>query len=116
MWERIRPADRTLRHWQVGSLVVLLVLWHLLSRNEKTAFFIGEPVQVVDPPVVAAQDGLVMEGVAGPADGAFVTAPQLELAHRTLAFVTPAGLSRGPRKSFRGLAFRCSGTAVGAAD
>ena len=74
MWERIRPGDRTLRRWQVGSLVLLLVLWHLLSRNGKTAFFIGEPIQVAGRiwswflPVTVAPNALFPDGLQGRAD------------------------------------------------
>ena len=37
---------RRLRVFQVVLFVVLLVVWHLLSRNEQTAFFLGEPIKV----------------------------------------------------------------------
>ena len=42
----LRPNERNLRWWQLAVLVALLALWHGLSRNEQTAFFIGEPVKV----------------------------------------------------------------------
>jgi NitT/TauT family transport system permease protein len=65
----IRPNERNLRAWQVGVLVVVLVLWHLASRNEQTAFFLGEPIKVAGrvwswfvplevPPNVLFPDGL----------------------------------------------------------
>ncbi|MDB6001750.1 MAG: binding-protein-dependent transport system inner rane component, partial [Rhizobacter sp.] len=40
------PNKKNLRAWQAGVLIAMLLLWHLLSRNQQTAFFIGEPVQV----------------------------------------------------------------------
>ena len=42
----LRPNERNLRWWQLAVLVAMLALWHGLSRNEQTAFFIGEPVKV----------------------------------------------------------------------
>ena len=42
-----RPGERTLRAWQVGVLVAMLLLWHGVTRNEQTAFFLGEPIKVV---------------------------------------------------------------------
>jgi len=41
-----RPNDNNLRAWQVRLLVVVMLAWHLFSRNEQTAFFIGEPIKV----------------------------------------------------------------------
>lgn len=41
-----RLGDRGLRLAQVGLLIALLVVWHLVSRSDKTAFFLGEPVKV----------------------------------------------------------------------
>ncbi|MBE7940186.1 MULTISPECIES: ABC transporter permease [Ramlibacter] len=46
MWRALRPGERNLRAWQLVVLVLLLAGWQLASRNEQTAFFIGEPVQV----------------------------------------------------------------------
>jgi len=43
---KFAPNEKNLRIWQITSLVILLVVWHLLSRNEQTAFFLGEPIQV----------------------------------------------------------------------
>lgn len=38
--------ERNARLWQLALLAVILVAWHLASRNEQFAFFIGEPIQV----------------------------------------------------------------------
>ncbi|HZY18253.1 MAG TPA: ABC transporter permease [Ramlibacter sp.] len=74
MWARLRPTERNLRAWQVGVLVLVLLLWHLLSRNQQTAFFIGEPVQVLGRiwswflPVGVPPSALFPEGLPGRAD------------------------------------------------
>jgi len=39
-------SGKRLRVWQTVFLVVLLGLWHAVSRNEQTAFFLGEPIKV----------------------------------------------------------------------
>src|SRR5438105_12314895 len=71
---RFAPNDRNLRAWQVGLFLVLLVLWHVLSRNEQTAFFLGEPVKVAGRiwswfmPVEIAPNALFDEGLPGHAD------------------------------------------------
>jgi NitT/TauT family transport system permease protein len=41
-----RLNERNARFWQLALLVIILAAWHLASRNEQFAFFIGEPVQV----------------------------------------------------------------------
>ena len=70
----LRPNERNLRFWQVGLLVVLLVSWHLLSRNQQIAFFFGEPVQVLGRiwswfvPVDIHPNSLFPDGVPGHAD------------------------------------------------
>ncbi|MBC7437378.1 MAG: ABC transporter permease [Bdellovibrionales bacterium] len=46
MWNRIKPSGNNLVIWQVGVLIAALVLWHVLSRDNKIAFFLGEPIQV----------------------------------------------------------------------
>ncbi|CAN5488116.1 ABC transporter permease [soil metagenome] len=46
MWSRIRPSGKNLVVWQLGVLIVSLLLWHWLSRDSKVAFFLGEPIQV----------------------------------------------------------------------
>ncbi|HEY1226313.1 MAG TPA: ABC transporter permease, partial [Ramlibacter sp.] len=74
MWNALRPNEKNLRAWQVGLLIVLLVLWHLLSRNEQTAFFLGQPVQVAGRiwswfmPVKLPPNALFPEGLDGNAD------------------------------------------------
>ncbi|GAC1606284.1 MAG: ABC transporter permease [Ramlibacter sp.] len=70
----LKPSGRNLRYWQAGLLVVLLALWHLVSRNEQTAFFLGEPVKVAGRiwswfmPFGFGPVGLFPEGLAGNAD------------------------------------------------
>jgi NitT/TauT family transport system permease protein len=46
MWSRIKPSENNLRAWQVGLLIVILLVWHLASRDQKIAFFLGEPIKV----------------------------------------------------------------------
>ena len=46
MFDGLKPSERNLRYWQVGFLLLMLFGWHLLSRNEQYAFFIGEPIKV----------------------------------------------------------------------
>ena len=43
----LRPNPNHLRAWQAAVLVVVLLAWQLFSRNEQTAFFIGEPIKVM---------------------------------------------------------------------
>jgi NitT/TauT family transport system permease protein len=68
------PNERNLRAWQVGLLVALVALWHLVSRNDQTAFFLGEPVKVAERiwswflPVDIPPNGLFPDGVPGHAD------------------------------------------------
>jgi len=58
MWEHIQPRPGNLRLWQVGLLVVLFVLWHVLTKpglippflfenDRQAAFFFGEPLKVL---------------------------------------------------------------------
>jgi NitT/TauT family transport system permease protein len=74
MWNAIRPNERNLRAWQLGVLVLVLVLWQLASRNEQTAFFIGEPVKVAGRvwswflPFALPVNVLFPEGLEGRAD------------------------------------------------
>ena len=42
----LKPSGKNLRHWQVGVLVVFLLAWQLVTRNEQYAFFLGEPIKV----------------------------------------------------------------------
>jgi NitT/TauT family transport system permease protein len=68
------PSDRNLRLLQLAVFVVLLVLWHVVSRNEQTAFFLGEPIKVAGriwswfAPVGVAPNALFPEGLPGRAD------------------------------------------------
>jgi len=47
MWKAIKPSYKNLRFWQALVLIVFFAIWHLVSRNEKTAFFFGEPAKVL---------------------------------------------------------------------
>lgn len=68
------PNERNLRAWQVGVFIVMLLAWQLASRNEQTAFFLGEPVKVAGRmwswflPFDVAPNALYPEGLAGRAD------------------------------------------------
>ena len=70
----VRLNPRTLRATQLVLLVVLLLAWHLLSRNDKVAFFFGEPLQVAGRiwswfvPVDIHANSLFPDGVPGHAD------------------------------------------------
>ncbi|EJL81529.1 ABC-type nitrate/sulfonate/bicarbonate transport system, permease component [Polaromonas sp. CF318] len=46
MWSSLKPSGKNLRAWQVGLLVVILLVWHAASRDQKIAFFLGEPIKV----------------------------------------------------------------------
>ncbi|MEO7886608.1 MAG: ABC transporter permease [Polaromonas sp.] len=46
MWRHIKPSENNLRAWQVGLLVFILLGWHLVSRDQQIAFFLGEPIKV----------------------------------------------------------------------
>jgi NitT/TauT family transport system permease protein len=69
-----QPGERSLRLWQIGVLVLVLLAWHALSRNDQTAFFLGEPVKVAGRiwswflPLEVAPNGLFPEGLSGRAD------------------------------------------------
>ena len=58
MWKRIQPNPRNLRVWQVGLLVAIFTIWHVLTtpgmvppmvfeNDQQAAFFFGEPVKVL---------------------------------------------------------------------
>ena len=74
MLAAFKPTGKNLRYWQFGLLLVLLAGWHLLSRNEQTAFFLGEPVKVAGRiwswfmPFGVGANALFPEGLAGNAD------------------------------------------------
>jgi NitT/TauT family transport system permease protein len=69
-----KPTERNARAWQIGLLVVILVGWHVASRNDKTAFFLGEPIQVAGRiwswflPFSVPANALFPEGLPGNAD------------------------------------------------
>jgi NitT/TauT family transport system permease protein len=57
MWNRIKPQAGNLRVWQVGVLVAVFGLWHLLTKpglvppflfgdDNQAAFFFGEPLKI----------------------------------------------------------------------
>lgn len=57
MWNALKPNPRNLRVWQVGLLVAVFAVWHLLTtpgllppivfdNDQQAAFFFGEPVKV----------------------------------------------------------------------
>jgi NitT/TauT family transport system permease protein len=46
MWRHIKPSGNNLRAWQFGLLVFILLVWHVASRDQKIAFFLGEPIKV----------------------------------------------------------------------
>ena len=57
LWRLIRPAPTNLRAWQLGLLVALFLLWHVLTKpgllpvfmfdnDQQAAFFFGEPLKV----------------------------------------------------------------------
>ena len=70
----LKPNARNLRYWQCGLLVVLLAGWHLLSRNQQYAFFLGEPVKVAGRvwswfmPFGFGESTLFPDGLPGRAD------------------------------------------------
>jgi len=70
----LRPSEGNARGWQLALLVVLLVLWHLVSRDTQVAFFLGEPVKVAGRiwswflPIAIAPNALFPDGLAGRAD------------------------------------------------
>ena len=57
MWRAIKPNTKNLRIWQVGLLVSMFVVWHVLTKpglippivfenDQQAAFFFGEPLKV----------------------------------------------------------------------
>jgi NitT/TauT family transport system permease protein len=69
-----QPTARSLRAWQLVLLVLLLLAWHLVSRDDQTAFFLGEPIKVAGRmwswfiPVDVAPNALFPDGLSGRAD------------------------------------------------
>ncbi|MFN7570953.1 MAG: ABC transporter permease [Betaproteobacteria bacterium] len=59
MWKHVKPNARNLRFWQIGLLLAIFGLWHLLTtpglvppfvfdNDRQAAFFFGEPVKILD--------------------------------------------------------------------
>ncbi len=57
IWQALKPNPRNLRTWQVGLLVLIFVVWHVLTtpglvppmvfeNDQQAAFFFGEPLKV----------------------------------------------------------------------
>ncbi len=57
MWNAFKPNPRNLRVWQVGLLVAIFAVWHVLTtpglvppmvfeNDQQAAFFFGEPLKV----------------------------------------------------------------------
>jgi len=46
VWRHLKPSESNLRAWQVGLLVLMLLVWHIASRDQQIAFFLGEPIKV----------------------------------------------------------------------
>jgi NitT/TauT family transport system permease protein len=74
MWRALRPGENNLRAWQAAVLVAVLLAWQLASRDNQTAFFIGEPVKIAGRiwtwflPFGLPANALFPEGLAGRAD------------------------------------------------
>jgi len=70
----LRISERHARGWQIALLIVLLVAWHIASRDQQVAFFVGEPIQVAGRiwswflPIDVAPDLLFPDGLKGNAD------------------------------------------------
>ncbi len=46
MWKLFKPNHKNIRFWQLMVLAVVLLVWHVATRNAQTAFFFGEPLKV----------------------------------------------------------------------
>ncbi len=57
MWNRIKPQTGNLRWWQIGALIAVFVLWHVMTQpglvppflfgdDMQAAFFFGEPMKI----------------------------------------------------------------------
>ncbi len=57
MWQAFKPNPRNLRLWQVGLLLAIFAIWHVLTtpglvppmvfeNDQQAAFFFGEPLKV----------------------------------------------------------------------
>ena len=71
---RLRPHEGNARLWQLALLVLLLVAWHVAARDDKVAFFLGEPIKVAGRvwgwflPWSVAPNALFPDGLPGNAD------------------------------------------------
>ncbi|MFC5522314.1 ABC transporter permease [Polaromonas jejuensis] len=74
MWRHLKPSESNLRIWQLGLLVLILLGWHVASRDQQIAFFLGEPIKVAGRvwswfmPFGFGASGLFPDGLAGNAD------------------------------------------------
>ena len=59
MWNAVKPNARNLRIWQLGLLVLIFVVWHVLTKpglippfmfenDRQAAFFFGEPLKIFE--------------------------------------------------------------------
>lgn len=46
MWKLLKPTHKNIRFWQLMVLAIVLLVWHVATRNPQTAFFFGEPLKV----------------------------------------------------------------------
>lgn len=46
MWKLFKPNHKNIRFWQLMVLAVVLLVWHVATRNPQTAFFFGEPLKM----------------------------------------------------------------------
>jgi NitT/TauT family transport system permease protein len=74
MWRHLKPSESNLRAWQIGLLVFILIGWHVASRDQQIAFFLGEPIKVAGRvwswfmPFGFGPSALFPDGLAGNAD------------------------------------------------
>jgi NitT/TauT family transport system permease protein len=70
----LKPSSKNLRLWQLAVLLAVLALWQLASRDQRLAFFLGEPVQVAGriwswfSPWGLGANSLFPDGLPGNAD------------------------------------------------
>jgi NitT/TauT family transport system permease protein len=70
----LQPRAATMRLWQLGLLILLLVVWHVASLNAQIAFFLGQPIQVLGRiwswfmPIAMPPNLLFAEGLPGRAN------------------------------------------------
>ncbi|MEB0165147.1 ABC transporter permease, partial [Glaciimonas sp. CA11.2] len=48
MWQAIKPNYKNMRVYQALVLVIFFAAWHVVTRNQQTAFFFGEPIKVLE--------------------------------------------------------------------